>query len=616
MAGPLAPPVGTRFSTGQDLGLLSGPTAAPPGAVTVTPGTDLNTVTVNNPAGTTFYLLAGTHTVGGASPGEFSQIIPKTGNTYIGAPGAVFSGRDVCRFAFTGQATDVTIKYLEVIDFTCGLNEFVINHDTAARWTIQFCNVHDNMGAGVGVGTDTVIDHCWLHHNQQYGFSSYSPPLVSKANSVTNMTIHHCEISHNGTRSLEYNPDGTPTWAGLSGAGKCWDTNGITITDNWIHHSVHVAVWADTNNVHTHIENNLFEDNDAEAIFYELSYNILIRNNTFRRNAIFKGKNWAGRSDNFPISAVYLSEAGGDAAVTPATYDLSSIEGNTFVDNWGDVTLWENADRFFPAGDTYHAYWPRGHGANPVDCNNPATKVLTCSVTAGSSIVNITSGTIAYTDEGRPVSGAGIPAGAHIRIPSFPGDQVGFNSATQFRMTTDATATATGVTVTIAAGRIDVEPWYYAARWHTQNIRVQNNTFSHDPAVVLAGYVPPAGVRTGKVAVLSQYGTFPAWSPYQGEAIQDAITFDQNNLWLDNTYAGPYSFMPHDTGKNLTFAQWQAAPYGQDASSTFTSTPGGEPPPDDETVLWAASGGSRVEVVGIHAATSGGRVVATGRSST
>ena len=73
----------------------------------------------------------------------------------------------------------------------------------------------------------------------------------------------------------------------------------------------------------------------------------------------------------------------------------------------------------------------------------------------------------------------------------------------------------------------------------------------------------------GRMAVLSNFGTFPTWSPYQGRTMQEAITFRQNNIWSDNRYAGRWAFMPFDTGRQIDSAAWQAAPYGQDLGSTF-----------------------------------------------
>jgi hypothetical protein len=71
------------------------------------------------------------------------------------------------------------------------------------------------------------------------------------------------------------------------------------------------------------------------------------------------------------------------------------------------------------------------------------------------------------------------------------------------------------------------------------------------------------------MALLSNYGTFPDWSPYKGTVIQEAITFQQDNRWHDNSYAGPWTFVAHDTSRTVDPAGWRAGPYSQDACSSF-----------------------------------------------
>ena len=66
---------------------------------------------------------------------------------------------------------------------------------------------------------------------------------------------------------------------------------------------------------------------------------------------------------------------------------------------------------------------------------------------------------------------------------------------------------------------------------------------------------------------MSNFGTYPTWSPYKGEAIQKAITYGQTNTLDDNTYRGPGRFMPFEQGSLETFAEWRAAAYRQDAGS-------------------------------------------------
>ena len=40
--------------------------------------------------------------------------------------------------------------------------------------------------------------------------------------------------------------------------------------------------------------------------------------------------------------------------------------------------------------------------------------------------------------------------------------------------------------------------------------------------------------------IFSQWGTYPSWSPYRKEKVEDAITFHQNNAFARNTYVGTW----------------------------------------------------------------------------
>lgn len=614
MAGPTTPPTGTRFSTGEDLSTLDGPGSAPGGAVTVNPGTDLNTVTQSNSAGTTFYLTAGTHTF--TSVGAFSQVVPKAGNTYVGAPGAKLDGQNVAQYAFTGSVSGVTIKYLEIMNFVCPFDEFVVNHNAADAWTIQYCQVHHCGGAGIGIGTGTTVDHCWLHHNRQYAFSSYKDPVSDGTVSAINtVVIDHCELSHCGDMLDEYQADGTPYYRGRNGNCKFWDTSGITFSNNWMHHAQGVGLWADTNNIATQVTGCLFEDNSAVAFFYEISYNFSVTNNTFRRNNLVNGLHNNLVGDSFPQPAVYISESGGDSRVS-ATYAASVISGNTFVNNWDDIALWENADRFCnsPANTSFKIYKPLGGTASLAVCNNPVAKTLTVTLTSGSPNFTVVSGTFETTDEGRPATGTGIPDNTKIKEPltanSFVG---GYVSASSGVLTANAT-TSGNVTMTLAAGTITGSPGYSDCRWHTQNITVANNTFDHSHTQVLGARNTANAnplVTGGRMAIFSQWGSFPAWSPYQTTTIQNQIV-TQADIWQSNTYRGPYRFLAKDTSNQFAYAAWQASPYSQDAGSTLaTAEPSGGGGgdiyvPDPPTSVVATAGNAQARVTFVPPVDDGG----------
>ncbi|GAB7184195.1 right-handed parallel beta-helix repeat-containing protein [Kitasatospora sp. Ki12] len=116
---------------------------------------------------------------------------------------------------------------------------------------------------------------------------------------------------------------------------------------------------------------------------------------------------------------------------------------------------------------------------------------------------------------------------------------------------------------------IDTPPLYSDCRWKTQRVDIHDNRFALDTSVV------KCTVDCGRMAVLSNYGTYPDWSPYMGKRVAEAITLKQDNRWHDNVYRGPWTFVADDPGRPLDSGQWQGTPYRQDTGSTFATTKAG-----------------------------------------
>ncbi|GAA4545677.1 right-handed parallel beta-helix repeat-containing protein [Amycolatopsis samaneae] len=445
---------------------------APPGAVVIDPAVpgDLTIRTRDSPPGTTFWLPPGTHTLAGD---QFGQVIPKDGDVYLGAPGAVLDGQRLNRAAFTQQAKDVVIRGLVVQNFVAPQNQGVVNHDSGEHWIIENTTVQHNTGAGLMAGDRQEVRHSCLRDNGQYGMNAYRT-----GNGITGLIVEGNEISGNNTDDWEKRAPG----CGCSGGVKFWVVDGADVRGNWVHHNHGAGLWADTNNNDFLVEKNLIEDNDAEALFYEISYNLVFRENIVRRNTLVAGKIRADKGDAFPAGTVYVSESGGEPRV-PARTGIIDFHDNVFEDNWAGITLWENADRF---------------------CNSPAnTSTNSC--------------TKLVTDRAR-----------------------------------------------CAAPDIASPPLRDDCRWKTQRVEIHDNTFSFAPERI--GCVTG---RCGRMAVLSNYGTYPPWSPYKGTTVQQAITHDQENYWFSNTYRGPWTFVAGDTSRTLTAEQWQTSPYDQDNCASF-----------------------------------------------
>jgi parallel beta-helix repeat protein len=218
----------------------------------------------------------------------------------------------------------------------------VVNHDGGKGWIIKFDTVQNNTGgAGVGLGTDTVVSNNCLTNNGEYGFSSIcdGPTCDPLSGGAANVTLTDNEISLNDADGEYDQPGGIG--CGCSGGGKLWQVNGATITGNYVHDNGQVGIWADTDNTNLNIANNTVEGNYAEGIMIEISYNFSITNNVLSHNAWAAGPQLGG----FPDSAIYISESGGDARIPGPYSGQAVIRGNTLTDNWGGIVVWENSDR-------------------------------------------------------------------------------------------------------------------------------------------------------------------------------------------------------------------------------------------------------------------------------
>ncbi|WP_312868926.1 right-handed parallel beta-helix repeat-containing protein [Amycolatopsis pithecellobii] len=110
---------------------------------------------------------------------------------------------------------------------------------------------------------------------------------------------------------------------------------------------------------------------------------------------------------------------------------------------------------------------------------------------------------------------------------------------------------------------IMTDPLFGDCRWKTQNVDIHDNRFEVNPPAI------GCSVTCTRMALLSNFGTYPDWSPYKGAIVQEAVTTGQHNQWHDNTYAGPWTFVFHDTSQILDTFQWQGSTQ-QDQGSTFT----------------------------------------------
>jgi hypothetical protein len=95
-------------------------------------------------------------------------------------------------------------------------------------------------------------------------------------------------------------------------------------------------------------------------------------------------------------------------------------------------------------------------------------------------------------------------------------------------------------------------------RWNTQNVTVSNNTFTSDS-------------DAGCTAQTSQHNYCVVTGVFStAMSIDQAIAFQQSNVFENNTYTGPWKFLSPDQGSALISPTiWQAAPFNEDRGSVF-----------------------------------------------
>lgn len=515
---------------------------------------------------TVYYLLPGTHT------GYFQA---DTGDAFVGGRSGqlrtILSGEygeqhwGIDSNSSDGDQSGVTVEYLTVEKYRANSNSSAINPDSNTGWTIQYNTVTLNLpGAGVILGSGNVLKDNCLTLNGQYGFQAENTDswgMDSLTGGPYNLTVEDNEISYNDTCDFaglldnsaigwsHHNPVptqyrssrcGQVTPDGDQGGFKLWETNGVTIKHNYIHNNWGPGGWADTNNANTTWTGNTITDNEDAGIIEEISYNFAITGNYIAGNNIIDGL----ASNEFPSSAIYISESGSDrqfggvpacpeasCAGQPSYPGQSVISNNTLVDNGGSVFLWQNSDRY---------------------CSDDSDGV--CTLVSGGS-----SGPFTMS-----ACKANLPA-ASVSTVSYRGGRTG----------TPAT------------------DWWNGCLWETENVTVSRNTIDFNPAAIM-DCNRTAWPACGAGGIFSEYGSPPDHG--SGWIVPTRLTFFQNDVWSHNVYNGPSTFYAWNQGNAQNPVSWTrwagslasgdkcsaaqerksgscAGPFGQDAGSTYRSTP-------------------------------------------
>jgi parallel beta-helix repeat protein len=283
----------------------------PPG-IAIAPGQSIQALVTANPAGTTFFIKAGTHIR--------QSIIPKSGDSFIGEPGAVLDGQEVAMHAFAKGSPpyprDVTIRGLMITGYVPRFQRGVVEaggystSEGTTGWVIDQNEIAYNDESGIRIGNSSQVTNNKVHHNKR----------LNIAGSGNNTVVASNEVAF-GNYLNSYNTNFE------AGGTKFTGTDGLVLRDNYVHDNVGVGIHMDLNNINTVIESNRVDRNGSEGIAIEISYKTTIFNNTVTNNG------WADPRNRY----TWLWNAGIGIHSSP---DVEAY-GNTVSGNYAGIVAIE-----------------------------------------------------------------------------------------------------------------------------------------------------------------------------------------------------------------------------------------------------------------------------------
>ena len=176
----------------------------------------------------------------------------------------------VAPFAFAGREPGVVIRGLVIEKYAAPYNTGAITANAA--WSIEDVTARLNHGAGVALfGGGTVVGGVYTRNGQYGVVANRGAPVLRDA-----------EVSDNNLAGFN------ASWA--AGGGKWSNTTGLRVVGSRFLRNRGHAIWIDIDNYGVVIDSNVVEDNDGRGVFYEISYDGVIRDNSFARNGFRTGE--------------------------------------------------------------------------------------------------------------------------------------------------------------------------------------------------------------------------------------------------------------------------------------------------------------------------------------
>jgi parallel beta-helix repeat protein len=177
--------------------------------------------------------------------------------------------------AISGSASNVTVRNLIVEKYAVPDQFGAIGGQYPGDgWILQNNETRLNHGLGLRVSNNSQVLDNYSHDNGQMGMGGNG----------TNILVQGNEIARNNYTGTDHNFE--------CGGFKFANTDGLTVRSNYSHDNFGPGMWTDISSIRTLYENNLVMNNSGAGIFYETSYDAVIRNNTILNNGSFSPDDW------------------------------------------------------------------------------------------------------------------------------------------------------------------------------------------------------------------------------------------------------------------------------------------------------------------------------------
>jgi Right handed beta helix region len=277
--------------------------------------------------------------------------------------------------------------------------------------------------------------------------------------------------------------------------------------------------------------------------------NVTVTGNYFHDNIDSPGVWMDTDNAGFLVQDNYISNNGGEGLMYEISYNADIID-NTFVDNGMEAGP-ENPG--FPTGAIYIS---ESGGNSAVASNYPG------ELNIQNNVFNDNwSGVVLFQNSNR-YSGDGQDPGT-LTPPSGVGMQTWLNTDGPDNCPSHLAETSP----------ID---YHSLCQWRTQKVTVQHNQFTFNPSDSVYGGKCTQANNCGQNALFSPYSSTAAYPAY---TVCNLISNSQGDVFSDNAYTGPWSFVYFNQGDVATSSQWTSGlknvegsgdNFGkQDAGSTF-----------------------------------------------